>query len=305
MDTVDFHHQTLIETGDGFRYSAVPQVNLLDHKILSGDDPWLVICSVLEHLKKGDFSKLSYLVDLMKQTDAADVWNGCEVLLSYSAPISLVKSIAKEFDKELFQDCHEGVQSHVATILSRSMMLEAIPIVLRIYKNVEDVSRRLEIQTDLSYTLENEDSKVYRPLYSRVEEDFGLGDDMPDFLRGEEKIVYDLDGYVDLVTKVQSDLVTDDGLKAKLSVFEGDVFSVAKLAERLLGRLREGQNTERVSVCRMVFEASTGRDCTGFYQDGVLQPLAAATIVEEFLESDEKDSFDEGVRYFFGHRIPD
>jgi hypothetical protein len=56
---------------------------------------------------------------------------------------------------------------------------------------------------------------------------------------------------------------------------------------------------------RRRFEASTGIDCSGFYKDRNFQPLTAAAILEDFLESPEVARYEEGVRYFFGHRIPE
>jgi hypothetical protein len=45
----------------------------------------------------------------------------------------------------------------------------------------------------------------------------------------------------------------------------------------------------------------------GFWRldDYKLDPLAAAAILEDMLESGELERFEPGVRYFFGHRIPD
>ena len=42
-----------------------------------------------------------------------------------------------------------------------------------------------------------------------------------------------------------------------------------------------------------------------YKKEGVIQPLATAAILEEFLESPEAAKYEDGVRYFFGHRIPD
>ncbi|QRK07334.1 hypothetical protein JQX13_46090 [Archangium violaceum] len=56
---------------------------------------------------------------------------------------------------------------------------------------------------------------------------------------------------------------------------------------------------------RRRFEASTGIDCHDMYVDKVFQPLAAARIAEAFLNSPEAARYKEGVRYFFGHEIPD
>nr|AYM52762.1 hypothetical protein [Archangium disciforme] len=56
---------------------------------------------------------------------------------------------------------------------------------------------------------------------------------------------------------------------------------------------------------RRRFEASTGIDCHDMYSNGVFQPLAAARIAESFLNSPEAAKYQDGARYFFGHRIPD
>ena len=56
---------------------------------------------------------------------------------------------------------------------------------------------------------------------------------------------------------------------------------------------------------RRSFEAATGIDCTSWYQDGKLRPLAAMATLEGFLESPEAEQYKEGIRYFWGHPIPD
>jgi hypothetical protein len=53
------------------------------------------------------------------------------------------------------------------------------------------------------------------------------------------------------------------------------------------------------------FEPMTGIDCTDFFTPTPWTPLAAAAIAEEFLASPQSHAYEEGVRYFFGHRLPD
>ena len=86
-------------------------------------------------------------------------------------------------------------------------------------------------------------------------------------------------------------------------VFRGDVISIQRICKKMLDDLgrRHGFHEEM----RHKFEAYTGVDCSTLYVDEVPQPLAAAAIVEEFLESPKAEKYKEGVRYFFGHRIPD
>lgn len=88
----------------------------------------------------------------------------------------------------------------------------------------------------------------------------------------------------------------------KLYIHEGTRFGVVQLAHKMIHQLREG---DFIPEYRQKFEASTGIDCRGFYEDGSLKSLAAAATVEEFLESSQTDKYEEGVRYFFGYQIPD
>lgn len=84
--------------------------------------------------------------------------------------------------------------------------------------------------------------------------------------------------------------------------FRGERFSVRRVAQLALEALREPYFSMQ---WRRKFEASTGIDCRPFYRHENLQPLAAAAILEDFLDSGEAEKYEPGVRYFFGHRIPD
>jgi hypothetical protein len=53
----------------------------------------------------------------------------------------------------------------------------------------------------------------------------------------------------------------------------------------------------------MCFEASTGIDCSDFYEGGNLQRLAALAVLEGFLDSRAAARFEIGTRYFFAHPI--
>jgi hypothetical protein len=88
-----------------------------------------------------------------------------------------------------------------------------------------------------------------------------------------------------------------------LVVFKGEEFSVKRVAQITRSRL------DRISFdtsLRRKFEANTGIGCTEFFSaDGALQPIAAATILESFLDNRVSENFLPGRRYFFGHPVPD
>lgn len=306
MTAESFHHATLVETGDGFRYRSIPSLDLLEPSCLTSRDPWTVICAVLENLKRGSFSSLEHITRLLKTTDAADVWDGCEVLLSYAAPHSTVLGLTSEFDNEIYRDGHVGIQTHICTILARSMLLEAIPTILDIYKRIASRDHRMRVEKELSFFLEPDDDVLFNgPRCRLVPEDYGMGDDLPEPFHGEVRREYDDDSYVAAVEQAQSAISTTLQDIETPNVFNGSRFSVRQCAQWLLDRVRAGTHTERVSVARMVFEANTGTDCRGFYIDGALQPLRAAAAVEQYLFDPGAKLAEDGVRYFFGHRIPD
>jgi hypothetical protein len=85
-------------------------------------------------------------------------------------------------------------------------------------------------------------------------------------------------------------------------VFRGKGFGVVSLARQMLANI--GSRNDIVEMRRR-FEAATGANCTAFFNaDKVYQPLAAAQIVEEFLNSPGAGRYEEGRRYFFGHLLP-
>ena len=93
-------------------------------------------------------------------------------------------------------------------------------------------------------------------------------------------------------------LGTDD-----VTVFRGEVIDIKKICQRMLEDL--GGRHRFHEEMRHKFEAMTGINCSSFYQDGKLQRLAVAALIEDFLQGPEPSKYTEGVRYFFGHRIPE
>jgi len=87
---------------------------------------------------------------------------------------------------------------------------------------------------------------------------------------------------------------------SELYVYEGALFDVNKLAHLMIKRLT---SEDFLPEYRQRFEANTGINCSSFYKEGILQPLNAVAILEDFIDDPDSARFKEGVRYFFGHRI--
>jgi hypothetical protein len=73
----------------------------------------------------------------------------------------------------------------------------------------------------------------------------------------------------------------------------------------MLSNLSEGMSPVGPITFREKFEGATGIDCSPFFRGGRFQAAAAIAILEEFVSSKRSRDFREGVRYFFGHAIPE
>jgi hypothetical protein len=111
---------------------------------------------------------------------------------------------------------------------------------------------------------------------------------------------------VSLVLEKYRSLKKDLGQEAS-PVWNGQLFSVKELAARTRSLIQHASPEQLRSVpfttIRHKLEASTGIDCTSFFEKGQFQPLAALSILEEFLESGTAAKYLPGVRYFFGHAV--
>ncbi len=112
----------------------------------------------------------------------------------------------------------------------------------------------------------------------------------------------DIEAYSIKVSR-QVDVIASRLGRVDAIVMFGDLFSVDKLVDVIRKRL-----TDRVlfdPYLRHKFEATTGVDCSGFYENEILQPLQALAILEEFEDRGGAKRYEPGRRYFFGHPVPD
>ncbi|GJL49599.1 MAG: hypothetical protein NPIRA01_08260 [Nitrospirales bacterium] len=115
----------------------------------------------------------------------------------------------------------------------------------------------------------------------------------------------DIDEYYDIVMMRYNELKKRFGTD-QVIVFNGKLFGVIPLANLALTRLSDSPFDRTFQrFFRRRFEASTGINCTALFADGIFQGLKAAEMIERFLGSSEAARYEDGVRYFFGHRIPD
>jgi hypothetical protein len=267
----------------GYTYAEKPPPELLSPAALRDENPWLVLAAVLERAKRGNFDSLPLLFQRMRALDNSLFWNACVILLGHAGPRKVLQQALSEFDKEI-QANDINVIKRMSFMLHGSLLLWTVPVMLDLFQRVADRNRPFI-----------RDQVIIIPyLFSEIVEE-KEGEIFSASLPDEPYRQLVLDRCVALGRTFGTDQVP---------VWRGELFSVKSLAEQLLRDLAAGQ-VANVMGQRAIFEASTGIDCSPFYKDRQLQPLAAATVVEGFLEDGHADRYQPGVRYFFGHPIPD
>jgi hypothetical protein len=231
-------------------------------------NPWAFCAYALDRAKRGDFTHIPALLDLYGTTGSSEIDSLCTGFLAVAGPASCFSRIVEI----VRQESNLSKCLPFCGAMSARGELSYVPILLDKY-----------VADELS-----DDAQVL-PIYIR-----DLVGDVP--YSSEEDIYEDvvLDQYKRMIKRLGSD---------KVLVFRGELYSVVRLAKSILDEL--GEPIYFHMQWRVDFEAATGINCSSWYQDGELRPLAAAAIVEEFLESPHAGWYEEGIRYFFGHRIPD
>jgi hypothetical protein len=285
----------------GFQFAAPPPEDLLHANYLESSDSREVIAAVLAHARAGNFGVFDTLLRLMLRDDSAVTWNACAQLLSYAAPYSTIRKLVETLRDEVYVQHNTGTQSYLCRVLAGCKALWAVPVMLDLVCSLAKHGSRFDDSGFyLSYLLEPERALIAEgpQVVKRTEPDFD-----------EEEVACDEPAYRDAVLAKYASLNDELGVtnEMRLAVFEGKALSLTTVAERLIVRLRSGNDPEEIEIGRMILESFTGIDCSSFFKPnfGPLQPLTAVGIVEDFLKSGEADRFEDGVRYFFGRRIPD
>jgi hypothetical protein len=246
----------------------------------TGDVPfWMETQEILAQAKAGSFGRLERLVDIHQATVGSHLlpWVCAQILGDAGTPDCfkrMIRLLDDSVDPDMAGDfCHA---------FEAWGSLSSIPAIIQAYDRGYGADLMNSVPLVISTLLEPE----WGPLSKSPKED--------------ERIAYEdrvLEQYEALKQKFGTDQV---------ALLHGERFSVVSVARRMLRGLTGGGFERSMRpFYRRRFEASTGIDCSSFYKDEKFQPLTAAAILEEFLESPESARYEEGVRYFFGHRIPE
>jgi hypothetical protein len=293
----EYLDNTLDDRGDGFFFSSTPPAGLSDRSNLTSSDPWTVLGCTLSRAQSGELSDFEPLMEALGMTHDGIYWNMAELLLAFAAPYSQLRSLKRLFPDAMLMAFPEVVRRY-SEILAHSLAPWAIDEVLRWYEATPDENVRVTVTDYLSHCLEDQPATVDKGPRRKM-----APLPPPPF----EEYYYDYEEYIAEVRRIRDEVLRNCGGTLETPLLGGKSFSVVELAHRILRHAREGEDSTRTNFERMAFEGATGIPCKDFFdpsRDHDFNPLAAAAIVEDFVQSPAAQKFKPGVRYFFGHPIP-
>lgn len=284
--------------GSGFHFTVPPPDDIHTARYLHSPDPDEALGSVLANFQRGNFAVADVLLRLLQSDDSMFMWNAGCALLGYGAPMEHVRAFVQW---ALGQDDDESTTFYASTIGAAAGGLWIVEPTLERFARMDDANERMLVCSCLSWLLESDSGAIERgPVLIEPSGDdlllLSTSDPRPNDAAYSRYILDRMKCFRD-----QNNL-RDDAIVA-----EGDVLSLAGTARRLLDRVRGRDATAgRIGHGLRSFRAMTGLDCRDVYtKEGALQRLTTAAILEDWLDSGEAERFEPGVRYFFGHRIPD
>lgn len=293
------HPPNLIAMEHGFHWASKPPTDVAANHNLFSDQPEPVIYAVLARAREGDFGCFQHLIRVMETHDSAWVWGVAQLLLSHAAPASLLRALPSSLqsparDSPAWADVHA---QWTLEILGKSNHLWTAPVILELYRGIENKLEYSAACFMLSRLLEPE----WGPVFDGPQE-IPPDPDEPDWYTPPKE--YDFATYLELAEAKIAEVSAT--IPPHLCVWGGRVLDLEDIAREAIVHIREPREPDITYTHRMVLEAYTGCDLTGFYADnGRLDTLAAIATLEQLLETANLEQYEPGVRYFFGRRVPD
>ena len=282
-----------IELANGFHLHTPEFSSTSTERLLNSDNEWEVLAGIVLSCQTGHFEPLTQISELLQKNNSFQFWKAAVELLGYAGTWHMIQQF---FEKHADKLNDHSMQYFLAIVLANSCGLWAVEPLLEIHARAIEEESRYQIERHLSYLLEPENEVLWAGAQEKKV--------MVDSGDLEIRTIVDFKGYAQEVYTVR-DTVLQGIESLNTPLYEGEVLDIVLVAKKLYERLLSKDSvTDRIYREKMLFEASTGVDCSTFFgQNNNLQYLPATTIMETFLKSNDLKRFERGQRYFFGYPI--
>jgi hypothetical protein len=292
-----YYSEMLLALGSAFHFTEPPPADITSEHYLNSSDPDDVICALVARAQLGDFDHFHKLTTLLMTTRDADTWCSSITLFSYAAPRSAIVGLIKACRQTQCATPENILHSLLIEILTNSGAGWAVTTMLEWLEHDADRQLHSEAPWRLSMMLERDRNEIADgpPVVPQPTE-HDWYDPPP---------VFDDAAFYQRVRSRAAEMLAQMRDTSRWSLFEGELLNLEAIARRLCQRILRNEDPAETEKAMMILAAATGAPFDGFYLHDRLRPLNAMAIVEGLLESGELKRYETGVRYFFGHRIPD
>ena len=292
-------------TERGYNLAGDPPIDLLAPAALASDDPWIAIAAAVEHAKHGNHRPIRGLTRLFRMNSE---------FFADRIAIIATGDAGTEFDlaslENLLLEGPDPVRAYAAEAALQAGGLWLVPAMLRAWRLVKQLADRETIGFAIADLLEDAGGVLSAkagaaPLDPALMAKLNYPAEMIALAEEQDDDELEEPGFESLANAKFEELKAQYQTE-KVVVYQGRLFGVMSLAEQMLDLARGSVPGDASWILlRHKFEASTGVNCSSFFERRVFQRLAAAAILEDFLIQPESSRYEDGRRYFYGHIIPD
>ncbi len=292
----------------GYHYTLTDEELFIVARQSDDKNPWYLIAKVVEEAKQGDFSNsadLSKLYDVNLETNAAPV----SILIT--GDLGKIKDL--ETLTRIMINGPDGFRVYACRAAANSGCLWLIPHMLEAWHLVDGIDAHENIGYAIADLLDftEDDLDYLGPIALRA----GI------FSTGTRNAIHnkvkqlaskiketDSNGvFHEIVMRRYYYLIEKFGTDQAI-VWSSEPRNICEFAEYFLNAITSDRFKVSLSPLvvslRQKFEASTGIDCTDFFDNGRLRQIVAVGTLEKFIDGAESKRFQRDIRYFFGHPIP-
>ena len=273
MGTLPSFYKRRRWTGKGYHAYPIPDS---DKRDLPNLDQWLQFDAVVSEAKAGNFARIPHLAEWLVTSDDWVLQGEYSQLLGDAGSSSMLSQILRQLP--VGQDII--LEFVYAQLLECWGHLSVIPALIDMYERYSFSEDAMYVAQSLSRLVESVPGELAAfPANGSV---------------GEVR------SYCEMASRQYRELCDRLGTEDAI-VFRGEIVGVERIGQRILDDLSMRKTLHE--EMRHKLEAYTGADCSGFYENEALRPLTVAAITEDVLNRSDVAQLQEGVRYFFGHRL--
>jgi hypothetical protein len=266
-------------------------------------DPWEVFVYVRDEAKAGRFNSLHRLTSFLLPPLGETLAEACLGLMGDAGSTEEIAFIAKVLEEGPIELLPIAADAAGAT-----GYLGFVPLMLGAWQRVSGRLPHLRIGSAISRLMEPPGGPI-----SQLTEKF-----TPD--ANERESLLDRGGrYAELAKEHPGETTGEfaDAVGARyrelhpqfapgVSLWRGEPFSLKVLLDQMHQFVHDPAMATQGGLfirVRRKIEATTGRNMSNCFRRGIFDPLGAAAVLEDLLENVDVTQYQEGERYFFGHKV--